>query len=172
MISFVIVLAGVWALTLSVYDLRHRWLPNYLTLGGATVALAARGLAGGWAGLMDGIAAGTVTGVFLLIPFLMRGAGGGDVKMLFAAGVIAGWSRVLFLLWYMSLAGLVLAFAMLALKQAEGDRLKHYARCAVDWRYDRKAGAASLPSKECSKVRIPFAIAIGIGLVLALWIKQ
>jgi len=100
---------------------------------------------------MDGVAAGTVAGVFLLLPFLLRGAGGGDVKMLFAAGIFAGWSRVLFLLWFMSLAGLVLAISMLALKQAEGARLKHYARCAVDWRYDRKAGATSLPSRDSAR---------------------
>ena len=166
-----IVVAGVWALALSVYDLRFRLLPNWLTLGGAAVALAVRGYVGGWAGLMDGAAAGAVAGAFLLLPFLMRGAGGGDVKMLFAAGVIAGWSRLLFLLWYMSLAGLVLAFAMLALKQVEGARLKHYARCAVDWRYDRKMGAATLPPKESAKARIPFAIAIGIGLLLALLVR-
>jgi prepilin peptidase CpaA len=171
MIGFAAVLAGVWALALSAYDLRCRLLPNYLTLGGAAVALAARGLAGGWAGLMDGAAAGAVAGGFLLLPFLMRGAGAGDVKMLFAAGAIAGWSRVLFLLWYMSLAGLVLAVAMLALKQVEGDRLKHYARCAVDWRYDRKAGAAAIPSKDSARVRVPFAIAISTGLMLALWIR-
>jgi prepilin peptidase CpaA len=166
-----LVLAGVWALALSVYDLRQRMLPNYLTLGGAAVALAVRGLTGGWGGLMDGAAAGAVAGAFLLLPFLMRGAGGGDVKMLFAAGAIAGWSRVLFLLWFMSLAGLVLAVVMLALKQVEGARLKHYARCAVDWRYDRMAGAASLPSKDSAKTRVPFAIAIGIGLMLSLWVR-
>ena len=58
MIGLAIVLAGVWALALSVYDLRCRLLPNYLTLGGAAVALAVRGLTGGWGGLMDGAAAG------------------------------------------------------------------------------------------------------------------
>lgn len=171
MIGFAAVLAGVWALALSVYDLRCRLLPNYLTLGGAAVALAARGFAGGRAGLVDGAAAGAMAGVFLLLPFLMRGAGAGDVKMLFAAGAIAGWSRVLFLLWYMSLAGLVLAVVMLVLKQVEGARLKHYARCAVDWRYDRKAGAAALPAKDSARVRVPFAIAISTGLMLALWIR-
>ena len=164
-------LVGAWALTLSVFDLRYRLLPNYLTLGGAAAALVIRWFTGGETALLDGAAAGAVAGSFLLLPFLMRGAGGGDVKMLFAAGAIAGWSRLLFLLWYMSLAGLVLAVVMLALKQVEGARLKHYARCAVDWRYDRKAGAAALPPKESAKARVPFALAISVGLLLALWIR-
>lgn len=166
-----LLLVGAWALTLSACDLRWRSLPNWLTLGGAAAVLIARFASGGWPALADALAAGAVTGVFLLLPFLMRGAGGGDVKMLFAAGAIAGWSRVLFLLWYMSLAGLVLAVVMLALNQVEGQRLKHYLRCAVDWRYDRKAGAAILPPKESSKVRVPFALAISAGLLLALVVK-
>ena len=166
-----LLLVGIWALALSVCDLRWRSLPNWLTLGGAVVVLTVRFATGGAAGFTDALAAGAVAGAFLLLPFLMRGAGGGDVKMLFAAGAMAGWSRVLFLLWYMSLAGLVLAVVMLALNQVEGQRLKHYLRCAVDWRYDRKAGAAILPPKESSKVRVPFALAISAGLLLALLVK-
>lgn len=171
MFDWVTVLAGVWALALSVCDLRTRTLPNYLTIGGAAAVLVIRGGFGGWAGITDALAAGAVAGAFLLIPFLMRGAGGGDVKMLFTAGAIVGWSRVLFLLWYMSLAGLVLAVVMLALNKVEGNRLKHYLRCAVDWRYDRQAGAAALPPKESAKVRVPFALAISAGLMLALLVR-
>ena len=95
----------------------------------------------------------------------------GDVKMLAAAGVMVGWSRLLWLLWFMSLAGLALAMIMLLCKQADGARLKHYARCLLDWRYDRKAGAASLPPRESARVRVPFGVAIGAGLVLALWAR-
>jgi len=101
----------------------------------------------------------------------MRGAGGGDVKMLFAAGAMVGWSRLLLLLWYMSLAGLVLVIVMLAFKQVEGARLKHYARCLVDWRYDRQTGAIALPPKDSAKMRVPFSIAISVGLVLAMLVK-
>ncbi|MEI8039854.1 MAG: prepilin peptidase, partial [Verrucomicrobiota bacterium] len=119
----------------------------------------------------NGLAAGAVAGVFLLLPFLLRGAGGGDVKMLFAAGAVAGWSRILYLLWYMSLAGLVLAVVMMVFKWADGRRLQHYLRCLVDWRYDRKAGAAGLPPIDSAQVRIPFSLAIGAGLVLAMVVK-
>ena len=34
-----------------------------------------------------------------------------------------------------------------------------------------KAGAAILPPKESSKVRVPFALAISAGLLLALLVK-
>ena len=115
-----------------------------------------------------GFAGGAVAGAFLLLPFLMRGGGGGDVKMLFCAGAIVGWSRVLYLLWYTSLAGLALGVGMLIFRRLDGMRLKHAVRCAIDWRYDRKAGAASLPPKESDSVRVPFSLAITAGLVAAL----
>ena len=77
----------------------------------------------------------------------------------------------MYLLWYMSLAGLVLVVVMLACKRVEGGRLKHYVRCLVDWRYDRKAGVATLPPKDSDKLRVPFSIAISVGLVLAFLVK-
>jgi len=161
-------LAAGWAGVLSWLDWTTRRLPNWLTVGGAAVALVTRLGYGGWPLALDGFAAGAVAGAFLLLPFLMRGAGGGDVKMLFAAGIIAGWGRVLYLLWYTSLAGLALGIGMLVFGRLDGTRMKHAVRCAVDWRYDRKAGAATLPPKESDKVRVLFSLAIAVGLIAAL----
>ncbi len=162
------VLGAAWSAVLSYYDLRWRVLPNWLTLGGAAAALVGRLGYGGWPFFADGFAAAAVAGAFLLVPFLMRGAGGGDVKMIFAAGAVVGWSRLLPMLWITSLAGVAMGVAMLALRQLDGARLKHFWRCAFDWRYDRLAGAAALPPKESSRYRIPFSVPIAIGLLAAL----
>ncbi len=75
---------------------------------------------GGTGALLDGFAAAAAGGVFLLIPFLMRGAGGGDVKMLFAAGAVVGWGRVLMMLWITSLTGIVFGIAMLIFGKLDG----------------------------------------------------
>lgn len=104
---------------------------------------------------------------FLLIPFLLRGAGGGDVKMLFAAGAMVGWTGLLPMLVYMSLAGVAIGVVMLLWGSLDASRLRHYFRCCFDWRYDRKAGKAALPSKESEQVRIPFALAIAVGMLAA-----
>ena len=162
-----LLLVCAWSVSLSVYDLKWRILPNWLTLGGAAVALVGR-LGFGWASFLDGFAAAAVAGAFLLVPFLMRGAGGGDVKMLFAAGAMVGWSGVLPLLWFTSLAGLAMGAVMLASGHLDGARLRHFLRCALDWRYDRKAGAAALPPKESARFRIPFSVPIAVGLAVAL----
>ncbi len=168
--SELVTLAAVagWAAFLAWKDCRTRRLPNAWTLGGAATALVFRLGYGDLPCFIDGFAAAAVSGAFLLVPFLMKGAGGGDVKMLFAAGAIVGWARVFPLLWATSLAGLVMGVAMLACGQLGGARLIHYARCAADWRYDRKAAAITLPPKESSHYRIPFSVPIAIGLVVAL----
>ena len=165
---FPLVLGSVWGIALSYCDIRWRVLPNWLTLGGAAVALVGRFGFGGWPLLVDGFAAAAVAGCFLLIPFLARGAGGGDVKMLFAAGAIAGWERLFTMLWVTSLAGVVMGVLMLAAGSLDGSRLRHFARCAFDWRYDRKAGALALAPKDASRCRIPFSVPVAVGLFVAL----
>ena len=161
-------LGTAWGSVLSYFDFKERRLPNWLTLGGATVALAWRWGYCGFGGFLDGLIAALLGGAFMLLPFLMRGAGGGDLKMLFAAGAIVGTRLVLALLWYSSLAGLVLGIGMLVCGRLDSSRMKHFFRCIVDWRYDRKTGAAALPLKESEAVRIPFSLAIAVGMLIAL----
>jgi len=165
-----VILAGTmaWAGWLSWIDCRTRRLPNAWTLGGAAVALVFRFGYGGVPLFLDGFAAAAIAGGFLLVPFLMRGAGGGDVKMLFAAGAVVGWARLFTLLWATSLAGVAMGLGMLLLGRLDGSRLRHALRCAFDWRYDRMAGAAALPPKEDARFRVPFSVPIAVGLWLAL----
>jgi hypothetical protein len=90
------------------------------------------------------------------------------VKMMFAAGAIVGLGRVVDLLLLTSVAGVIMGVAMLITGHLDGARLKHLFRSLFDWRYDRKAGAAALPSKESEKVRIPFSVPIAVGMVGAM----
>ncbi len=158
----------LWAGYLSWGDCRSRTLPNRWTVGGAVVALVFRAGFGGMPMLVDGFAAACVAGVFLLVPFLLRGAGGGDVKMLFAAGAVVGWNGLFELLWVTSLAGVVMAAVMLIAGELDPTRLKHCLQCAFDWRYDRVAGAAALPPKDAARFRVPFSVPIAAGLLAAM----
>lgn len=156
-------LLSVWLAVLCYTDCRHRVLPNVLTFGGALVALAVRYGAGGWAAGNAGLAGGIVCGLFLILPFILHSAGGGDVKMLFAVGCIMGLGKAAEVILFTSLAGLLLMFVMLVVGLADGCRLKHYMRCLLDWRYDRAAGKAALPPKDSESVRVPFGVAIAVG---------
>lgn len=160
--------AAGWGGVLSWQDCRTRRLPNGLTLGGALLFLVARLGYGGWPLFLDGFAAAAVAGAFLLLPFLLKGAGGGDVKMLFGAGALVGWNPLLVMLWATSVAGVVMGIGMLAFGRLDGARLRHYVRCGVDWRYDREAGAAALPPKDSDRARVPFSVPITAGMLVAL----
>lgn len=155
-------LLSAWLLVLCVQDWRTRRLPNWLTLGGAAAALAWR-LGRGIPPFADGVAGGLLCAALLILPFLLHAAGGGDVKMLFAVGCLFGKNHAMELLLCISLAGLLLAPAMVIAGKASGGRLKHWLRCAFDWRYDRSAGRAALPPADDERCRIPFGIAIAAG---------
>ncbi len=170
--SLIVLLAVTpWLFMLCRSDWKNRVLPNYLTLGGAAVALVWRF---GWGGVpffLDGLFAALLCGLFLFVPFLLRGAGAGDVKMLFAAGAVVGWNGILNLLMFVSVAGLAVAVYMQLNGMVDSSRLKHCFRCVFDWRYDRVAGRAALPPKENERVRIPFGLAVAIGLWLTLLLR-
>ncbi len=160
-----------WLAVLCYYDCRFRRLPNPLTLGMAVIVLAWRLGADGMPSAWSGLAGGLLCGAFLLIPFYLRGAGGGDVKMLFAAGCAIGLGRCALFLLLVSISGIVLAAVMLLCGLANAKRLKHYARSVFDWRYDRKAGRASLPPKSDERSRVPFGVAIAAGVWLTLAVE-
>ena len=161
-----------WLAALCWLDIRYRRLPNWLTLGGAAVALTAWLGAFGWrAMLFDSLLGGVLCGLLLLLPFIMKAAGGGDVKMLFAVGCAMGSRHVLGVLLCVSLAGMLLGTGMFVFGLVDRRRIRHYARCAFDWRYDRVAGRATLPPKNHEKSRVPFGVAIAAGVWAQLFLN-
>ena len=152
-----------WLIALCVSDVRHRRLPNVLTLGGLVVALAMAFGFGGVPALSDALIAAGCAFLFLIIPFLLRAAGAGDVKMLSAAAAFLGMQNIPFFLMATSFAGLIVAAVMVCMRQVSAARLKHAFRTLFDWRYDRKAGKAALPPKDDERARVPFGCAIALG---------
>lgn len=157
-----------WLAVLCVKDLKTRRLPNACTLGGLAAGLVVQFGWGGVAGLLDGMEAAGVCVLFLLIPFLVRAAGAGDLKMLAACGAFVGMRQVLLLLLSVSFAGFFVAIGMLVTRKVGAARMKHAFRTLFDWRYDRKAGRAALPPREDEGNRVPFGVAIAIGTLATL----
>ena len=157
-----------WLAVLCVKDLKTRRLPNVWTLGGLAAGLVVQFGWGGVAGLLDGLEAAGVCILFLLIPFLVRAAGAGDLKMLAACGAFIGMRQVLLLLLAVSFAGFFVAVGMLITRKVGAARMKHAFRTLFDWRYDRKAGRAALPPKEDEGNRVPFGLAIALGTLATL----
>lgn len=138
---------------LSVKDWRHRTLPNRWTLALALVAFVVRLAFGGISGVVDGALGGFLCAAFLLVPFLLRGAGAGDVKMMFGAGIAAGLRLCVAEMLFVSICGLLLGLAMLAAGRTG---------------FGRKAAARGVA------FQVPFGVAIAVGTVMtlgyALWL--
>ena len=160
--------ASPWLAALSWHDVKHRRLPNSLTLSLAAAALVFRFGFGHLPLFLDGLLGGLAAIIFLLLPFLLGGAGGGDVKMIMASGCLCGLEGTMFMLFITSAVGFLLAVVMLFAGRADASRLKHWGRCIFDWRYDRKAGREALPPKTDERVRLPFGVAIALGTWLTL----
>ncbi len=162
-----LIFAVPWLVYLGISDFRRRVLPNWATLGGAAVMLALLfGFDMNYA--LGSILSALLSSLFLLLPYFLRAAGAGDVKMLFTAGLVAGPGNVLNLILFVSLSGLVLAAVMLILRKVDPARLRHCLRCVFDFRYDRAAGKAGLPPADSEACRVPFGAAIAAGLFLNL----
>lgn len=153
-------------------DLKTRRLPNVWTLGGLAVGLTLQFGWGGVTGLVDGLSAAGVCVLFLLLPFLVRAAGAGDLKMLAACGAFVGMKSVWLLLLAVSFSGFIVAVGMLVTRKVGLPRMKHAFRTVFDWRYDRKAGRAALPPKEDEGNRVPFGVAIAMGTLATLILAQ
>jgi prepilin peptidase CpaA len=106
--AFVVVLMlAVW------YDVSQRRIPNWLTVGGALVALMLRGLDGGeavWGGLLGG-SVGLALGILL---FALGAMGAGDGKLLTTVGVYLGFDVLVRALPLIGLVGGLLALFVTA----------------------------------------------------------
>lgn len=162
-IFFRMILLTPWLGYLCWSDAKHRRLPNVWTLGGLLVALCVQTGWHGWSGLKGGLLSAGIAVLFLLLPFILRAAGAGDVKMLAACAAFFPAREMPFFIMAVAFAGLVVAVAMLIMRQVSAARLKHCFRSLFDWRYDRMAGREALPPKEDERARVPFGIAIALG---------
>lgn len=95
-------------------DLRTRRIPNWVTGAGLLLALVVAAVGGTLASAAVG--AGVCLAIGLVLASFARGAfGGGDVKLMAYGGAVTGIAGVPAFLFWMSLAGGLLALGALAL---------------------------------------------------------
>ncbi len=81
--------ALLWMIALSAYDIRHRRLPNWLTLPGFAVVLLVASASG--RGAAAALGAGALSAVYLLVHLVSPTAmGAGDVKLALGLGALTG----------------------------------------------------------------------------------
>jgi len=101
-------------------DLRTRRVPNALTLGGAALGLLVNLLLAPPDGLTWALSGWLLGLLLLIVPFTLRGIGGGDVKLLAAVGAWGGPPLVLATLIAGGLIGGVVALGIIIARSAPG----------------------------------------------------
>jgi prepilin peptidase CpaA len=154
-------------------DLKSRRIPNWLTLGAAAGAFGFFLAGQGWHGLLWSVA-GWALGLAMFFPFfLLRGIGGGDIKLVAALGAWVGAPAVAWLALYAAVAGGPIA---LGLALSRGYLKQALANIWGLFGYWRLAGVRPHPSLtlETAQVgvpRLPYALPIAAGLVIMLWLR-
>ena len=144
----------------AITDLRGRRIPNWLTYTGLLLAVSARTMVWGWAGLKSGLAGVLVAGSIFCLLFFLGAMGGGDVKLMGAVGAWVGPSQAAFYLLAVCIAGGLIACAYLLF----GFR-KPIAASVAAPETDTTRITAPHPERlhNAPSLRVPFGLAIAIG---------
>ena len=145
-------------------DLRSRRIPDLLTLPAMVLALVLGWAGAGLSGLLAAAAGLFLCGAVLGLVSLAGGMGGGDVKMMAAAGALLGLPDCLWGLLYAALLGGVLAVGMALFR---GDLLRALGNIGA-W----LAGALRLSKQrpalgQGAPLYVPYGVAIAAGALFA-----
>lgn len=100
----------------SVFDLRERRIPNWLTFPLAFSGLVAATMVGGWGwdGFLDSLAAFFALSFPCLVVYARGGGGAGDVKLMMGVGAWCGLDLGMYVLITVSVTGLIWSLVLAA----------------------------------------------------------
>ncbi len=151
-------------------DLRWRRIPNALTLGGAAAALLFHLMTRGLAGLGSS-AAGWAVGLALFLPFfVLRGIGGGDVKLLAALGAWLGPMSAVWLAFWSAITGGVFALVVALASGYTGRAFQNVWGMLSYWRVMGLQPHPAVTLESAPGPRLPYSLPIAAGLGLTLWL--
>jgi prepilin peptidase CpaA len=160
------------AIVAAVCDVRTGRVPNVLTFGAAAAGLVMSVVLPGPGGLSAGLL-GCVVGLALFFPlFALGGMGAGDVKLLAAFGAWLGPVDVLWAAIWASLVGGGLAVVVGAWRGYLSEAVRNLVTMAAIWHAGGASPTAGLTLGESRGPRLAYAVPIGIGAVLALWLGR
>jgi prepilin peptidase CpaA len=153
-------------LAVAVYlELKERRIPNWLTLSGMALGLLI-GYLNGTAALWMSLGGLAIGFGFLFIFYVFGGVGGGDVKLMGAAGTLMGVKLIQPALVYTAFIGAFLAVILVVWRKDFWARIARGIQQLAFWRKDGKTQMA--PS---TPVTVPYGLAIAIGCLLALFMR-
>jgi prepilin peptidase CpaA len=152
-----------------VCDLRSRRIPNVLTLGAAAAGLVYHLSTGGFVGLGQSTLGWLVGVLMFILPFALRGLGGGDVKLVAALGAWIGPSDAIWLGLYSAIAGGVMGIAVAIAHGYCRTAFRNVRLLLCHWRV---AGLKAVPELTLDGSKAPklaYAVPIFVGMVATVW---
>jgi prepilin peptidase CpaA len=152
-------------------DLRSRNIPNWLTLGGIAVGLAAHSYLTGWSGLQFSAAGLGLAALVFLPMFMMRWLGGGDVKLMAAVGALTGATNLIVIFIFDAMLGGVVAL-IAVITRGRSRRTIHNISRIISALLHGKAPHQVSPELEAGNdesMGMPRALTIAAATLLILW---
>lgn len=147
-------------------DIRSRKIPNALTVPAAAIGVLYALSTDGWSGLRYSLAGAAVSFGVMVVLYILKAVGAGDVKLFTAIGALVGMALSLYILFYSVLyAGLIaLLYIMVRNRWTEiWNRIRalfvqlYILRDYTSWTGSAKGGT-----------RFPFMLAVVPGAITAL----
>jgi prepilin peptidase CpaA len=167
-----VILAGavILAVVAGWTDLRSRRIPNWLTVPGLLIGIAANTVLSGRSGLTASLL-GAAVGLALLLPFvLLRSLGAGDWKLAGALGAFVGSGVLVDLLVASVFVAGLMAVALVIYKGRVRQTLRNIGHILISLVTFRLPGSrVSLDNPESLKVPYGVALALTVVLYGILW---
>lgn len=159
------ILATVIAAIAGITDWRSRRIPNWLTVPGLILGIAANFLATGQSGAKESLL-GAGLGLALLLPFVViRSLGAGDWKLVGAIGACLGPHHLLTVLFVTILINGLMALAMIVWKKRVRRTVRNLGRMLASMM------TLHLPGEELTldnpqAVKVPFGVAVAVAVIV------
>jgi prepilin peptidase CpaA len=163
--ALILTLPAFLALAAGWTDWRSRRIPNWLTVPGLLLGIAANSWLRGWPGTRDSLL-GAALGLALLLPFvLIRSLGAGDWKFVGALGAFLGPQNLLTVLLLGILVNGLMAAVMVVWKKRVRETARNMGRMLAAFLTMHLPGP-DLTLDNPDLVKVPFGVAVAIAVIL------
>jgi prepilin peptidase CpaA len=149
-------------------DVRERKIYNKILLPALLLSLLWNIGTTGLQGLGSSLLGMTAGFLLLLIPYLMKGMGAGDVKLLAVIGAMKGITFVLMTAVYMAIIGGIIAVLLIGWRLIRSKQFITLFYRSSLMKYGMKL---SLIRSHSSKEAMPYGVAIAFGAVVTLFMS-
>ena len=162
--AFAVAAAACW------FDVRTRRIPQLADVLGCCARSHFATVVPGGHGTLSS-AAGVLVGMAIFFPlFFLKGLGAGDVKLMGALGAWLGASVIFGVAFYTSLAGGVLALALISRHRYGRQAARNLWLLLTHWRVAGIKPLDALTLETSAGPKLPYALPITAGLALAFWL--